>query len=72
MTVRPSPDRPPDPPEHAVANAAREAERRRRESSVTPSEQARAGSVQGAEPAAPAVDELRWWAKQLGMPLDAA
>lgn len=72
MTVRPTSDRPTVAPEHAAANTAREAERRRREFSVAPSEQARSGSAEGADPAVPAVDELGWWRKQLGVPLDAA
>ena len=70
MTVRPSPDRPTDPADPTAANAVREAGRGRREPAVAPSEQARAGSAEGARPAAPAVDELGWWEKQLGVELD--
>ena len=70
MTVRPIPD------DDRPRPAAPDAERGTRESAVTPSEQARAGRAEGVCPAAPAVDERRWWEKQLGVelgaPLDAA
>jgi hypothetical protein len=70
VTVRPTLDRSPVPAARAVANTVREAPGEQRESAVAPSAQARAGQAEGARPATPAVDDLAWWRKQLGVAVD--
>lgn len=72
MTARPSPDSHAGPAEREWLVAVDTAESPRREPAVRRSDQARAGLAEGVTPAAPPVDDLTWWAKQLGVPLEAA
>ncbi|HET7567587.1 MAG TPA: hypothetical protein VFJ91_06325 [Gaiellaceae bacterium] len=72
MTARPSPDSHTGPVEREGLLAALAAEPSRREPAVRRSNEARAGLAEGVIPAPPPVDDLTWWAKQLGLPLEAA